>query len=65
MGIVYENKLDYDKAINSYLKSIDINPKCRMSLIGLADTHHYNRLYDKSVEYYERIKSIYPEFLFP
>jgi tetratricopeptide (TPR) repeat protein len=60
MGIAYNNKQDYDKAIECYKKSLELNPKKDEAYYNMGVAYIMKEDYKKAIIQYEKAKEINP-----
>ena len=61
IGIAYDNKKEYDKAIESYQKALAINPKKDEAYINMGSAYDDKKEYDKAIESYQKALEINPK----
>ena len=60
-GDRYLEEMDYEKAEDSYLEAISIDPKQKEPYLGLVDTYVAMEDYDRAVKTAEEAKAVLPE----
>lgn len=61
MGSAYANKGEYEKAIKSYKKSIEINPKHDNAYYNIGSCYEDLEEYEKAIESYQKAIELNPE----
>jgi superkiller protein 3 len=58
-GYAYNNKGDYDKAIEYYNKAIELNPDYAVAYYNLGNVYNNKGDYGKAIEYYNKAIEYY------
>ena len=61
LGNIYFLEEDYDSALSYFERAQTVNPTSANVLLCLARTHYQLELYDKTREYYTRLKEVAPD----
>jgi len=64
MGISYDEKEEYDKAIESYQKAVNINPRDDEAYNNMGIAYGEKKDYDKAIESYKKAIDINPKNLY-
>ncbi|MDQ7085689.1 MAG: tetratricopeptide repeat protein [Sulfurovum sp.] len=58
--MLIDHKKEYDKAIASYEKAIEINPKYDEAYCNMGNAYHHKKEYDKAIASYQKYLQINP-----
>jgi len=61
LGIAYDDKEEYDKAIEAYKKAVEINPQREEAYNNMGIAHKNKKEYDKAIEAYKKAVEINPQ----
>lgn len=60
-GVIYENKKEYDKAVTSFLKALQIDDKYANAYVELGQTYYETGQFDKEVTVLESAVNLIPD----
>jgi tetratricopeptide (TPR) repeat protein len=61
LGMMFNGKKEYSKAINVYKEAISISPNMPSTQLGLIELYYNSELYDQGLTYADSMASIFPE----